>query len=51
VNEGVMSKKSKYNYLSTLKKLGLIRNFIEDQNIDFNVCYNFKEYYSIIENN
>jgi len=31
-----MSKKSKYNYLSTLKKLGLIRNFIED-NKELNV--------------
>ena len=45
----VISKRSKYNYLSKLKKIGRDKKSMQINGIDITVCEDFKEYYLSIE--
>jgi hypothetical protein len=45
VKEGIISKRSKYNYLSKLKKIGIAKNSFPEEVIDIEGCENFTLYY------
>lgn len=49
VKEGVISKRSKYNYLRKLKNVGIQTNSFLEEEIDFEAFEDFFGYYSDIE--